>query len=217
MVKRVVSLVIFAFLFLLFFNFGFRDYLRADELPWKPLAEVEEKPEDILKTLPKNLPQWDGLYIATPDEYIYLDPDKGRSGLVGDYPYWIYIGKEIYQMPIEKFKGILVVGKEYQQPVDIRIRIHPGENCTEYNYHGLTVECRHTKTTYLTFTRGKRERINPYVFVILLSEKEKYKLLKEVNCSLDSRGSCFFLVSILIDKPNPPEERRYTWLIKVTR
>ncbi|MGC8767626.1 MAG: hypothetical protein ACP5QP_08040 [Brevinematia bacterium] len=207
MVKRITSFVIFPLLFFLLFNFGFRDYLRAEELPRKPLDEVQEKPEDILKTLPENLPQREGFYIATPDKYIYLDPNACHDANFIDSRHWFYWHEQVYRIPIEKFKGILVVGYRARR---VDVYVYPCATCDEIQWG---VSCTRNQI-FPTSIEVKKRQISPNAFVFLLNEKDKNRALKKVKCFLDS-SNCFFFVNMR--DPESILSDKCTWLIKLTK
>lgn len=239
MIKRVVATVILTFLFLFVFVLGIKDHLKAKELAWNLFGKKEEPKKDIINTLPKNIPQYVGIYIITTDGYIRLDEYNNSHGfttactdrasymrrkdsLLGEGLF--YENRQIYQVPVKKFKGFLVVSKKYQNPASIFVRVI-SPTCVK-----LTFSTNSTKfwcKIGSVIVGSKLVRIEPYIFAELFNEEEKNQILTKNKCSLDSEH-CYLIVEKEINGPYCPgkvfdtsnllfENEVFYWLIDLTK
>jgi hypothetical protein len=225
---------------------GIKDHLKAKELAWNLFGKKEEPKEDIINTLPKNMPQQVGIYIITTDDYIYLDKNKGNyerysrneKDISLKDEFFFTIDKVVfgYRVPIEKFRGFLIISEEYPGPTTISIRII-SPICQEKKIKTLpplysiglgsfeTIDRFECKIKSI-ICRGKFVKIKPNVFVKLCSEEEKNQILTKNNCFQNSEH-CFLIVEMEIKKhdtrstlyPMPGIYRyeNYHWLIELTK
>jgi hypothetical protein len=192
--KKVLALVVFLFVFV------FSLKATAEELPWKPLEEkgkASMQKESPFK-LPEPLPEFDGVYIITTDGYVELKPEHkaNYSGYIGGGRPRIYYEFEpldaYYFIPLEKFKGFLFIGKNYQKE---KIEILPDATCAFYRnrfkdppkkYRG--VRCYRDvygsifrPLRYVKISDLKIKTINDFTYAIFVESPDK------IFCTFDKK------------------------------
>lgn len=156
------------FMFLIIFLLSSLQEVFSNELPWSTVEQIREK--TVLRPI-KEIPEWDGVYIATKEGYIEF-PKESTTTIE---PNIVYI--EINQnklnpivIPLEKFQGFLIKGDDILKT----IHIFRAKNfsSTQGSYLGIG-----PKKEYL-LDLMKRKTISPGVYLYAVEEPETFFKMK---------------------------------------